>query len=187
MSEEQTTTDLTAREQAVRAAVRDLERHVATLGWEGPVFVFALVRTAEALERTPELARELPEEAVRTAAVDPEHLTGIEQEGLPDADTLEELLGRLAWPDSVEGAAVVVERMVVPPEAESAMPTDPSAAVEYLMGHPDRQDVRMAAGVLRTGESWCALRSRSHDFDDAVAGSSDAVPGLVEALRATLA
>ncbi|MFD1507491.1 hypothetical protein FE374_13155 [Georgenia yuyongxinii] len=187
MSEEQTTAEPSAREQALRAAVRDLERHVASLGWDGQVFVFALVRTAEALEKTPELARELPEEAVRTAAVEPEHLTGIQQEGLPDSDTLEELLGQLAWPDSVDGAAVVVERMVVPPEAESGMPKEPAAAVEYLMNHPDRQDVRMATGVLRTGESWCALRSRSHDFDDAVAGSPDAVPGLVEALRATLA
>ena len=131
--------------------------------------------------------RELPEDSLRLAAEDPEHLTSVQQEGLPDADTLEELLGHLAWPDVVDGAAVVVERMVVPPEAESGMPADPEAALDYLMHHPDREDVRMAAGVLRTGESWCVLRTRSHDSDDAVAGAPDAVPGLVEALRATFA
>jgi sulfur carrier protein ThiS len=177
----------TARERALRLAVDDIERHVAALGWDAPVFVFALVRTADAVAATPSLAQELPPEAVRAAQEDPEHLTSIEQDGLPEASTIEELLGQLGWPEEVDGAAIVVERMVVPPEAEQDMPDDPQAAVEYLMAHPERQDVRMAAGVLRTGESWCALRSRSHDFDDAVAGSPDAVPGLVEALRATFA
>ncbi|WP_454300390.1 hypothetical protein [Salana multivorans] len=46
--------------------------------------------------------------------------------------------------------------------------------------------MRLAAGVLRTGESWCAIRTRSHDDDLEVAGGQDAVPGLVEALRTTL-
>ena len=187
MSEQQPAPSPTPRERALRLAVDDLERHVGSLGWDGPVFVFALVRTAEALALTPSLAQELPPEAVLAAAEDPEHLTSIEQDALPEAGTLEELLGQLAWPDGVEGAAVVVERMVLPPEAESAMPRDPEAGVRYLVDHPDREDVRMAAGVLRSGESWCAMRARSHDFDDAVMGSPDAVPGLVEALRATFA
>ncbi|MFH5824034.1 PPA1309 family protein [Georgenia sp. AZ-5] len=184
---EQPAAPMTAREGALRSAVLDLERHVASLGWDGPVFVFALVRTADALAQNPGLARELPAEAVRAAEEDAEHLTSIEQDGLPGAGTLEELLGQLAWPDAVDGAAIVVERMVVPPEAEQGMPADPQAAVEYLMNHPAREDVRMAAGVLRTGESWCALRARSHDSDDAVGGSPEAVPGLVAALRSTFA
>ncbi|MHB1063854.1 MAG: PPA1309 family protein [Georgenia sp.] len=179
--------DPTPRERALRLAVVDIERHVATLGWDTPVLVFALVRTGDALAATPGLADELTPEAIDAARADAEHLTSIEQEGLPEAPTLEELLGRLAWPDQVGGAAVAVERMVVPPDAEGAMPTDPEAALEYLMNHPDRSDVRMVVGVLRSGESWCALRSRSHDSDDAVAGSTDAVPGLVEALQATFA
>ncbi|WP_127126742.1 PPA1309 family protein [Georgenia sp. SYP-B2076] len=187
MTEQQPAPETTPRERALRLAIADLERHVGTLGWDGPVFVFALVRTANALALSPALAEQLPAEAVQAAEEDPEHLTSIEQDGLPEAGTLEELLGQLAWPDLVDGAAVVVERMVVPPEAESGMPTDPEAAVAYLMDHPDREDVRMAAGVLRTGESWCTMRARSHDFDDSVIGSPDAVPGLVEALRSTFA
>lgn len=175
------------RQRALATAVTDIERHVADLGWDAPVMVLALVRTAAALDASPDLAQELPAEAVAAAEEDDEHLTSIEQDGLPQAETLEELLSQLAWPEQVDGAAVVVERMVVPPEAESGMPQDPQAAVDYLMQHPDRQDVRMAVGVLRTGESWCALRTRAHDDDDAVGGSPDAVPGLVAALRATLA
>lgn len=173
------------RQLALRGAVRDIERHVSSLGWDSPVFVFSLVRTAEALATNPGLVSELPDGAAESAQVDPEHLLSVEQDGLPQADTLEELLAQLAWPDEVAGAAIVVERIVVPPEAETDMPRDPDAAVAYLEAHPDRQDVRIAAGVLRTGESWCALRSRLHDSEDAVGGSPDAAPGLVAALQAT--
>lgn len=167
--------------EALRSAVVDIEQHVARGGWDGPVTVFALVRTADALRRTPELARELPEQAVALARTQPHHLTSIEQEGLPSSDDLEQLLAQLAWPDGVDGAAVVVERIVVPPTA----PGEPDPTVEELMSHPERQDVRIAVGVLRSGESWCALRTRAHDSDDAVGGSPDAVPGLVTALAAT--
>ncbi len=44
----------------------------------------------------------------------------------------------------------------------------------------------MVVGVLRGGESWCALRSRSHDDDASVYQGERLVPGLVEALAATL-
>jgi hypothetical protein len=175
----------TPRERALAEAIADLERHVARRGWDGPVALFAMVRTADALAREPELAGELPGGIRAAAKSDPEHLTSIEQEGVPAADTLEDLLARIAWPPAVEGAAVVVERVVVPPEVERDLPSDPVAALTYLETHPDREDVRIAAGVLRGGEAWCAIRMRSHDSDDAVGGARDAVPGLVEALRAT--
>jgi hypothetical protein len=173
-----------ARGEALRLAVIDIERHVARGGWDAPTAVFALVRTADALVRTPELADQLPADALALAQTNPDHLTSIEQEGLPAAADLEQLLAQLAWPESVDGAALVVERIVLPPEvAEGAE----EMSVEELMAHPQRQDVRIAAGVLRTGESWCALRSRANDSDENVGGAPDAVPGLVEALSATLA
>ena len=176
----------TAREQALTVAVRDIEQHVSSsLGWDAPVVVFSLVRTASALATNPGLVSELPEGAAESAQVDPEHLLSVEQDGVPQADSLEGLPAQLAWPPEVDGAAIVVERVVVPPEAETEMPKDPDDVVSYLESHPQRQDVRLAVGVLRTGESWCAIRSRAHDSDDAVGGSVDAVPGLVEALRAT--
>lgn len=175
------------RTRALALAVGDIERHASRQGWDGPVLVFALVRTADALAAEPALAGQLPADAVAAAGEDPEHLTSVEQDGLPDATTLETLLAQLAWPESVAGAAVCVERIVVPPEAEQQLPADEAAALQALLAHPQREDVRMVAGVLRTGESWCAMRLRSHDADDAVMGAPDAVPGLVAALRATFA
>ncbi|HEY8718313.1 PPA1309 family protein [Pengzhenrongella sp.] len=167
-------------------AVREIERHVSTAGWDAPVRVFALVGTARALAASPELADQLTADVQAAAEGDATHLTSIEQEGLPVADDLEELLGGITWPDSVDGAAITVERVILPPAAEEAMPTDQDAALDYLMSHPDRQDVRIAVGALRSGESWSAIRTRAHDDDSSVAMGADLVPGLLEALRATL-
>jgi len=179
------TVEISPIEQALRTAVRDVENHVAAAGWDQPVSVYALVHTQQALRDNPGIAAELPPGTEAQLADNPQHLLSIEQEGLPQAESLEELLAQLAWPPAVAGAAIVVERIVVPPEAEVDMPEEATAAVEYLQAHPQRQDVRMVVGVLREGYSWCALRSRSHDSSDQVAQSADAVPGLVAALRAT--
>ncbi|HUX70222.1 MAG TPA: PPA1309 family protein [Cellulomonadaceae bacterium] len=173
-------------QQALADAVREIERHVATGGWDGPVRVFALVETARALATDPMLESQLPAEVVHAARLDPRHLTSVEQEDLPPAEDVESLLGALTWPPTVDGAAIVLERVVLPPAAEEAMPTDPVEAVAYLLGHPDREDVRMAVGAMRDGRSWCAVRTRSHDSDDAVGQGHDVVPGLIDAVRATL-
>lgn len=159
--------------------VREIESHVATAGWDGPIRVYALVDAAEAIAADPSLAGEL---------ASPDHFLAIEQEGLPQADTLEDLLAQLAWPETVAGAAVVVERVVVPPEVEAELAdvTDEAELLARLQGHPNAQDVRIAAGVLRSGQSWAALRARSADTDEDVAGGPDAVPGLIAALRSTL-
>lgn len=177
---------MTRTARSLDRAVRELERHVARGGWDGPVRVFALIRTADALTRDPALRDQLPPDLVASADGDPEHVTSVEQEDLPQAETIEELLGQIAFPETVDGAAVVLERIVVPPEAEAGLPDDAEAAVQQLMAHPAREDVRMAAGVLRSGESACALRTRRHDDDAAVASGADLVPGLVAALRTTL-
>ena len=172
--------------RALADAVREIERHVAGGGWEGPVRVFALVLTARALATEPTLADQLPADVVEHAQLNPHHLTSVEQEDLPAAGTLEDLLAGLSWPPTVDGAAVVVERVVLPPAAEDGMPAEPDAALEYLMAHPDREDVRLAVGVLRSGETWCAVRSRANDSDDAVGMGPTLVPGLIEAVGATL-
>ncbi len=174
-------------QRALAEAVVEIERHVATGGWDGPVRVFALVRTQAALDAEPGLARQLPPEVLAAASADPEHLTSVEQEGLPASDDLEGLLGAIAWPDGVHGAALTVERIVLPPEAERDLPEDADAAVAALLAHPERQDVRLAVGVLRDGVSWCAVRQRAADADDAVGQGPEVVPGLVDALRATFA
>lgn len=171
---------------ALASEIVSLERHVASGGWDGPIRVFALVHTAQALRDTPSLAGEIPPEALQLAQEDPTALLAIEQEGLPEASNLEGLLAQLAWPETVHGAAISVEQFVVPAEAQEGLPAELGARTQALLDHPSRDDVRIVVGVLRSGESWCALRYRSHDHDERVAQSSDAVPGLIDALRSTL-
>jgi len=163
-------------------AALDTERHVAASGWDQPARLFALVRTADLLEREPHLRAGMGPADLAHGA-----LTAIEQEGLPQTSSLETLLGRIAWPAEVDGCAFAIERMVVPPEAERDLPNRSDDAVEALASHPDRKDVRLLVAVLRDGSSICLLRQREHDSDDAVATGRDLAPGLVEALRATLA
>jgi hypothetical protein len=160
-------------------AAVDTERHVARLGWDQPPRLFALVRTALLREREPSLADQLAE-------ADDEGLTAVEQEGLPPTSDLQSLLARVAWPDDVVGAALSIERIVVPPEAERDLPEDPRAATEQLAAHPARKDVRLLAACLRDGQQVCLLRQRDHDSDDAVAVGQDIAPGLTHALAATL-
>lgn len=167
-------------------AVRELERHVARGGWDGPMRVFALIRTAEAIGADPSLREQLPPDLVAGADDDPATITSVEQEDLPEGDSIEEVLGQIGWPPAVHGAAVVVERFVVPPEAERNLPQDPAQALEALLAHPERQDVRLAVGVLRDGTSSCAVRSRANDEDFAVGTGPDLAPGLVAALLETL-
>lgn len=175
-----------ARGRALNRLVVEVERHVAADGWDAPLRLFALVRTAGALSRDPGLARRLPPDVVAAADADADHLTAVEQEGLPDADTLEDLLGRIAWPETVDGAAVVVERSVLPPSAEAQVPDDEAEALAWVEMHPEREDVRLAAAVLRGGDHACALRSRKHDADDRVAVGPDLAPTLTSAIAATL-
>ena len=165
----------------------ETEIHVAAFGWDQPVRVFALARTAETLRTDPDLAEFLDASAVEEARTDLELLTVVEQEGLPAAADLEHLLAQLAWPESVHGAAISVERLVLPPAAqeEADAITDATERLAFLQARPDREDIRMVVGVLRSGESWCALRSRAHDDDASVYQGEQLVPGLVEALATT--
>jgi hypothetical protein len=157
----------------------ETERYVAGAGWDQPPRLFALVRTAGLLEHEPHLADQLEQG-------EDDGLTAIEQDGLPDTSSLESFLAQLAWPDDVDGVALAVERLVVPPEAERDLPEDPDEAAVALAEHPDRKDVRLLVAVLRDGESTCLLRQREHDTDDKVASGPDIAPGLVQALSATL-
>jgi hypothetical protein len=157
----------------------ETERHVGAAGWDQPPRLFALVRTSGLLEREPHLRAQL-------GHGEDDSLTAIEQEGLPNTSSLESILARLAWPEEVDGVALAVERLVVPPEAERGLPQDPVQAAEALAAHPGRKDVRLLVAVLRDGESTCLLRQRDHDTDDKVASGSDIAPGLVQALSSTL-
>ncbi len=141
--------------------------------------MFALVSNALLAEREPSMSEQLN-------VADPAGFTAVEQEGLPTTSDIESMLARVAWPEDVAGVALAIERIVVPPEAERDLPDDSDGATQALMNHPDRQDVRILAAVIRGAESICLLRQRQHDSDEHVAIGPDIAPGLVHALSATL-
>lgn len=160
----------------------ETERHVASGGWDQPVRLFALVETAHLLEHEPGFL-----DALRPHDVAPGALTAVEQEDLPSSGHLETMLAQVMWPDSVAGAAIAVERIVVPPTAERDLPANPDDAIATLASHPDRKDVRLLVAVLRDGSAQCLLRQREHDRDDRVAAGDDIAPGLVHGLLSTFA
>ena len=161
-------------------AALDTERHVARSGWDQPVRLFALVPTEDLLAAEPGLADGM---AVHDAVAGA--LSAVEQDELPEAEGLEDLLARIAWPEQVAGCALAVERIVVPPEAERELPDDDAAALRAVAEHPGRADVRLVVAVTRDGSARCLLRQRDHDSDDRVALGDDIAPGLVHALRET--
>jgi hypothetical protein len=175
------TEELSQTAVALRVAVVQAERHCSDSGWDQPSRLFALVRTDELSAAEPELAAEL---GITDGSADV--FTPVEQELDDPAQPLEELLGRIMWPDAVAGAMAVMERVVLPPEVEPEVPDDPVQAEAFAAEHAEREDVRIAAGVLRSGEAHCVLRMRSHDDDNAFLHGSDLVPGLVGVLRETL-
>ncbi len=113
-------------------------------------------------------------------------LTPIEQDQLAPDQPLEVALESIVWPPEVTGCAAVVERLVLPPDADAHIPDDPESAEEFAREHPDRQEVRIVAGATRAGATYCALRLRAHDDDQSVVGGGDLVPALLQLLRATL-
>lgn len=162
---------------ALSKAVREIESHAAAAGWDQPAQLFALVPTADLLAVEPGLAETLGDE---------DGLTAVQQEPIGTNQTLEEVLARIEWPEAVEGCAAVVERLVLPPDADEQIPEDADAATAYAAEHPDREEVRIVAAATRNGEAFCALRLRAHDEDESVVVGPDLVPALIELLHATL-
>lgn len=159
---------------------REVERYVAADGWDQNPRLFALAPTAELVALEPELRETLGGEH------DPDELTPIEQELVDRHQPLDTLLATTQWPDSVAGAALALERVVLPPAAEEALPDDDRAALEdAAAAHPERKDVRMVVVVTRDGRRMCALRLRTHDSDDQVLVGEELVPRLADALAQT--
>jgi hypothetical protein len=169
---------------ALRSAVREIEAHVAEAGWDQPARLYALVPTTDLVSREPGLAAAMGLDT--DADVDSGALTPVEQDDVPPDQRLEAVLGRIMWPAEVVGAAAVVERLVLPPEADAGMPAEPEEAERYAAEHPDRQEVRLVAGATRAGSTYCALRMRAHDDALSVVESPDLVPSLLQLVRDTL-
>ncbi len=166
---------------ALAVAVLEVESHASSLGWDGPARLYALVDTARLVALEPELAANMGLDDASAAG----SLTPIEQDQL-GAEVLEATLESIVWPPEVVGCAAVVERLVLPPGVDAELPGDVREAQEYAREHPDRHEVRIAAGVTRAGAAYCALRLREHDDDLSVVTGTDLVPGLLDLLRATL-
>ncbi len=159
----------------LRRAALEMEAYVAADGWDQAPRLFALVPTADVVSKQPELADQLESE-----------ITLIEQDGVPADKPLEDLLTEIAWPDSVMGCAAVLERIMLPPEAEDALPDDPDEMFMAAAAHPDRQEVRLIAAVTRDGAAHSAVRAREPEGAELLEGP-ELVPGLIEQLRQTLA
>jgi hypothetical protein len=161
--------------QELSAVVREVEQHVAAGGWDQPVRLFALVPTIDVLAADPSLS--LSGDL---------SLTSVEQELDQVVTSVEDLLATIAWPEEIVGAIVVLERIILPPEAEVDLPNDSDEAfVRIAAEHPMRRDVRMVSAVLRSGQNMNALRFKIHDNDDDVAVAADLIPSLNEGVLAT--
>ena len=176
---------------ALTQSLIELEQHVSKDGWDQGPRLFALVDTAELIKAEPRLAAALaPETVYLDGAIGPlRAYTSVEQEDFPGGKALDDALAAIGWPDTVHGAALVLERVMLPPSAEAQMPEEGSGADldAWAASHPDRQEVRIAVGVLRDGSQECALRLRTKDSDDDVLSGPDLVPHLAQALAQTLA
>ncbi|MFL6138553.1 MAG: PPA1309 family protein [Frankiaceae bacterium] len=183
------------------AVAVEIEQHAAASGWDQPPRLFALVPTAELVQKEPDIAAQL---GIAVDADRPDALTPVEQDDLPEGP-LDEVLAGITWPPEVAGCALASEAVVLPPGAEDDAPAgDDDELAAWAAGHPDRRDVRIAVAVLRDGSTGAALRIRAAGGDAGAAGDigdevdgadgtgdelvtgDDLAPNLAEALRATL-
>ena len=164
----------------LESAAAEIEAHVGQSGWDRPPALFALVRAAQFAADEPETAAMLGLDQARGDA-----LTPVEQDDLGEG-ALDEVLGQIAWPDSVAGCALSQEIVLLPPSAEADLPEN-EAALGAAVTHPERREARLVVAVLRDGSSAAVLRLRGTDGnDDDLLTGPDLAPNLVEALLATL-
>lgn len=169
-------------DDVVRVVALEVEAHVAGSGWDQPPRLYALVPTSELAVAEPALAVHLGIDEQTSAGT----LTPIEQEELPTDRPLEQVLHEIGWSAQVVGCAAVLERVVLPSAVEAELPADAAELNRVVDEHPAREEVRVAAAVIRDGRGHCAVRMRAHDRDDAVLDGPTLVPGLLVLLAQTL-
>lgn len=168
-------------DSAIRQAALEVEAHAAGAGWDQPPRLYALVPTAELVSQEPDMAGQLGLDA----DPGPDALTPVAQDELPSDQEFEETLAHLMWPPQVHGCAAVVERLMLPPEAEDQLPDDGEELQRYAAEHPDRQDVRIVVAVTRAGDVHCTVRANAADAE--LVEGPELVPALAQLLSATLA
>ncbi len=173
---------------ALVAALVELERHVGEAGWDQPPRLYSLVLTDELIAAEPELARHLGLRSSEQGG-HPGALTGIEQDPLDPAADLVETLQRIEWPETVHGCVVALERAFLPRSAQADIPEDPEAAAQYVHEHPDREDIRVLVGAVRSGGDTDTLThgvARLVSQPGELLGGETLVPGLAEVVARTL-
>lgn len=163
--------------QKLSEVVTALERHVAAGGWDAPPRLYALVDTADLREREPVLAESLG----ITAATPAGRLVPVEQEPLAPEASLEGTIAGIVWPDTVEGCALVAVRLLAPDGV-----TPPAGTEGGAQAPSGSREVRLVAAALRDGSRFGALRFRDHDAEDKVLTGAGLLPGLEQALAASL-
>lgn len=172
---------LRGEDSAIRRAALEVEAHAADAGWDRPPRLYALVPTARLVADEPAMAEQLgldPDPG-------PDSLTPVAQDDVPLDRPFEDTLAQIMWPPQVTGCATVVERLMLPPEAEEGLPDDAEALQDYAAEHPDRKDVRIVVAVTRDGRVHCAVRGRATEAE--LIEGPDLVPALARLLSATLA
>jgi len=173
---------------ALSLCIREVVDFVDDAGWDQPPQMFALVPTAELAEHEPELASALAEDdhVAELTPIAQEPLPGTVEGGSPELDAA---LASITWPPAVVGCALVQEILILPPEAEAELDqvvehalggasAAEQAALEHAAAHPQRQEARLVAAVLRGGEALCLLQLRPDAT--ALAEDPDAAPELLE-------
>ena len=163
-------------QDALTAALLEIERYVARAGWAQPARLFALVPTADLLVAEPSLAGQLHDL--------PGSLSSIEQDDFHAVPDLLTALSRITWPPTVAGCALCLERSFLPAGDEPQLPADPEDAAVFVADHPHRQDIRLVAGVLRDGRQGSVARLFANP-DELLIGR-EMVPALNLALADTL-
>lgn len=176
-----TSDEMTEQMHALTDAVLEIEAFVDQAGWDQQTRLFALADSASLVQREPELAAQLGIDPAMTP------LTSVEQEEFDVLSPLDEALAQLAWRPEVIGAVLVVERLMLPPEAETSLPStsDAEELARAAAAHPDAQDVRIIGAVLRDGTQVAALRPRHGDGSGELMFSETLAPALTDALAAT--
>ncbi|WP_229116448.1 PPA1309 family protein [Parenemella sanctibonifatiensis] len=171
-------------DDALVAALMEVERHVGSAGWGQPARLFALVPTAELIAAEPHLAEHLGV----SAATEPQPgaLTPVEQDPWPGArdDRPWEALSRISFPATVHGCVLSLERAFLSSTHAAELSDDPATAAEQVANDPRAQEIRAVVGVTRTGGRHGVARLKSHPDD--LLGAAELVPGLPDLLAATL-
>jgi len=169
-------------ESPLTQVVTELDAELARHSWGQPVRLFALVDTDDLIAEEPQLA-----EALKLV---PGTITSVEQDGFDQAAEVEQLLVTIGWPESVLGAAVAVERLLLPAQVEAELTdtTDPSQLSQAAAAHEARVDVRVITAVTRDGGEITMLRlGAPHDYTVTGRPGERLAPELTDLLHGTFA